>query len=405
MSDSSLATSAPPDPDQDGQPAKATPRPQRLIARTWTGWRHSRTGPLAGALGLAVLLVLPFYAEAFWLQLGLFVFATAVAALGMTLLLGQVGMLSLGHAFFIALGAYGYTYFAADGADGRAGLGLPPLIAAVFAVALAGFIGLLFSPVAARLRGIYLGIASLGLVFVGQHVLVNAEALTGGVNGRDVPAFSAPGLTFENVPGQTLFVLGVPFQREERLWYLALGTLLAALVCYRLLVHSRAGRALRGIRDHEVAAAAMGVSVVRYKAYAFLVSSMFAGLGGVLLALAFRRIIPETFGVALSIEYLAMIVIGGLGSAGGAVFGAAFVASLPPVLERYATQLQGTGTSTGGLTAAVVAKFVYGAAIVLIILFEPGGAASLRSRLRRLGSRRRAKAAESSTAPASPTHP
>ncbi|WP_326725658.1 branched-chain amino acid ABC transporter permease [Streptomyces sp. NBC_00243] len=387
MSDSPLTASTPPGTGRRDQQHKKPHRPAAAAAGSLA--RRLGTDRTVTVTVLAVLLVLPFYLESFWLQLGLFIFATAVAALGMTLLLGQVGMLSLGHAFFVALGAYGYTYFAADGADGWSGLGLPPVLAAVLAVGLAGVAGLLFSPVAARLRGIYLGIASLGLVYVGQHVLVNAETLTGGVNGRDVPGFSALGLSFEDTPGQMLFVLGVPFQREERLWYLALGTFLAALVCYRLLVRSRTGRALRGIRDHEVAASVMGVDVVRYKAYAFLMSSMFAAAGGVLLALAFRRIIPETFGAALSIEYLAMVVIGGIGSASGAAFGAAFVTSLPPVLEKYVTQLQGA-ESTGGLSAAVIAKFVYGAAIVLVIIFQPGGMASAGTRLRRIAIRRRA---------------
>lgn len=341
-----------------------------------------------GKLALAaVLLVMPFYLDTFWLQLGLFAFATAVAALGLTLLLGQAGMLSLGHAFFVAVGAYGYAYFASDphtAGNNHLGLGLPPLVAAVLAVAVAGLAGLLFSPIAARLRGIYLGVASLGLVFLGLHVLVNAERLTGGVNGRDVPGFTLPGFSFEEDPGHTLYVLGVPFHREERLWYLALAVTVAALIYYRGVVRGRPGRALRAIRDHEVAAAAMGVNVASYKARAFVTGSMYAGVGGVLIALAFRRMVPETFGVALSIEYLAMVVIGGLGSAGGAVFGALFVTSLPAVLERYAAQVPGVAPSgSGGITPAIAARFAYGAAIVLILLFEPGGVAALARRLRR----------------------
>ncbi|NBM18567.1 branched-chain amino acid ABC transporter permease [Streptomyces sp. GC420] len=389
---------SPQTPAQTPEPAAKTARTAKTASTSGTAQTPGTVRAFAAALlrrplprpgwalraaGLAALLAVPFYFEAFWLQLGLFVYATAVAALGLTLLLGQAGMLSMGHAFFIALGAYGYTYLASPAGEDRVGLGLPPLLALVLAVALTGVAGLLFSPVAARLRGIYLGIASLGLVFVGQHVLVGAEPLTGGVNGRDVPGFALFGFAFEDVPGLTTYVLGVPFGREERLWYLALAVLLLAVVCFRLLVRGRVGRALRGVRDHEVAAAAMGVNVVRYKAYAFLASSMFAGLGGVLLALAFRRIIPDTFGVIMSVEYLAIIVIGGLGSAGGAVFGALFVASLPAVLERYVSQLQGSGAESGGLTSAVLAKFVYGAAVVLIIVFEPGGGSALRDRLRR----------------------
>jgi branched-chain amino acid transport system permease protein len=129
----------------------------------------------------------------------------------------------------------------------------------------------------------------------------------------------------------------------------------------------------------------VGVPVNRYKAYAFLISSMYAGLGGVLLALAFRRVVPETFGIALSIEYLAMVVIGGLGTAGGALAGAAFVACLPSVLERYAGLLPGLATGPGeaGISPPVAGKFIYGAAVIAVLLLEPAGLAGLAHRLRR----------------------
>jgi len=231
------------------------------------------------------------YVDAFWLQLGLFAFAGAVAALGLGLLLGQAGQLSLGHSFFVAVGAYGYTFLAAEertvGVSHQAGLALPPVVAVVLAVLLAGVAGLMFSPIAARLRGIYLGIASLGLVFLGQHVLFNAEPLTGGFNGRNVPRL---------VPAETLYVLGVPFGREEKLWYVGLAVTAGAYLCCRNLVRGRPGRALRAVRDRELMAGIMGVPVSRYKAYAFLISSMYAGLGGVLLALAFGRIVRRPSG-------------------------------------------------------------------------------------------------------------
>jgi branched-chain amino acid transport system permease protein len=330
--------------------------------------RNVRTfaGP---AVVIVASLVAPFYVDAFWLQLGLFGMAAVVAALGLGLLLGHAGQLSLGHAFFVAVGAYGYTALAAEPQPGQWSLGLPPPVAALLAVVLAGTAGLAFSPIAARLRGIYLGIASLGLVFVGQHVLFNADALTGGFNGRNVPEFTIGGFSFGDLKGEALFVLGVPFGREEKLWYLSLVVTVAAYLFYRNVARSRPGRALRAIRDHEVAAEIMGVAVTRYKAYAFALSSMYAGLGGVLLGLAFNRIVPETFGVALSVEYLAMVVIGGLTSAAGLTLGALFVSSLPTVLERYAHHLP--GLSTGGITPSVAAKFVYGAAIVLVLLINP----------------------------------
>jgi branched-chain amino acid transport system permease protein len=358
--------------------------------------RDSRARVAATVTALVVAMAVPLYVDAFWLRLGMFAFAGAVAALGLGLLLGQAGQLSLGHSFFVAVGAYGYTFLAAEdrtvGVSHQAGLGLPPVVALVLAVLLAGLAGLLFSPIAARLRGIYLGIASLGLVFVGQHVLFNVEALTGGFNGRNVPGFSALGLRFDTVPGETLYVLGVPFGREEKLWYVGLAVTALAYLSCRNLVRGRPGRALRAIRERELMAGIMGVPVTRYKASAFLFSSMYAGLGGVLLALAFGRIVPETFGLALAVEYLAMVVIGGLASPAGAVAGAVFVSCLPTVLERYAAVLPGLAPAGAeGISPGVAARFAFGAAIIALLLFEPGGAAAIGGRLRRRalrGSRR-----------------
>ena len=350
--------------------------------------RRSPARVAATLAALVVALAVPLYVDSFWLRLGMFAFAAAVAALGLGLLLGQAGQLSLGHSFFVAIGAYGYTFLAAEddtaGVSDPAGLGLPSVVALVLAVLLAGVAGLLFSPIAARLRGIYLGIASLGLVFVGQHVLFNAEALTGGFNGRDVPAFTLLGFRFDDVAGETLTVLGVPFGAEEKLWYLGLAVLVVAYLSCRNLVRGRPGRAMRAIRDRELMAEIMGVPVTRYKASAFLVSSMYAGLGGVLLALAFGRIVPETFGLALAVEYLAMVVIGGVASPAGVVAGAVFVSCLPAVLERYAAVLPGLAPAGGdGVSPAVAARFAFGAAVIALLLLEPGGAAAIGNRLRR----------------------
>jgi branched-chain amino acid transport system permease protein len=379
--------------------------------RPWFGpsaWRGTpRPGLLARLAVVAVGLVAPFYLDAFWLQVGVFAFAAMVAALGLNLLVGEAGQLSLAHSFFIAVGAYGYTLFASPaqqaGAGSQVGWGLPPIVAVALAVVAAGVAGLLFSPIAARLRGIYLGVASLGLVFLGQHVLVNAEPLTGGFNGRDVPPLTVFGFSFDDVPGETLHVLGVPFTRVEKLWYVGLTAAALAWLFYRNVRSSRAGRAMHAVRDGEIAASVMGVRVTRFKGAAFLVSSMLAGLGGVLLALAFRHIVPETFGVLLAIEYLAMIVIGGIGSPSGTLAGALFVSSLPVVLQRYSDALPFVAeTSTGGgVTAGIAARYCYGAAIVALLLVEPGGLAALARRARRrLASGSDARAARPAPPPA-----
>ena len=345
-------------------------------------------------LALVVLLLVPVYLEAFWLRLGFAAFGAIIGAIGLNLLVGTTGQLSLAHAFFLAVGAITYVYVAGEPAE-RAetidGLGLPPVLGLVLGVLLAGLAGLLFSPIAARLRGIYLGVASLGLVFIGQHVLNTWTSVTGGFNGRSAPGFEVFGWSFStNEP--YLAVLGVPYGGPERLWYLGLLLAVAAYWFAKNLLRSRPGRALMTLRDSEVAAAVMGVDVQRYKARVFLVSSMYAGLSGVLYALYIGSVAPESFALDLSVLYLAMIVLGGLGSVGGAALGAVFVSSLPIVFQEYAGSLPLVSEAgQGGVNAGQAARLLFGLAIVVIVLFEPAGIVGFADRFRRRGRRRPAR--------------
>lgn len=333
-----------------------------------------------------VLLVLPLYVDEFWLRTGFAACAAIIGAIGLNLLTGTSGQLSLAHAFFLAVGAVTYVYV--SGSPGGVatkigGLELPPLVGMILGVLVAGLAGLIFSPMAARLRDIYLGVASLGLVFIGQHLLNTLTLVTGGFNGRTAPKFSLFGFSFSD-SNPDLFVAGVPFGEPERLWYLGLALALAAYVFARNLLRSRTGRALQTLRDSEVAAAVMGVNVQGYKARVFLVSSMYAGLAGVLYALSIGSIAPESFGLDLSILFLAMIVLGGLGSVGGAVAGAVFVSSLPLVFQQYAGSLPFVSDpGQGGVNAAQAARLLFGLAIILVVMFEPAGLAGFTQRGRR----------------------
>ncbi|MCV2489887.1 branched-chain amino acid ABC transporter permease [Geodermatophilus sp. YIM 151500] len=336
---------------------------------------------------LLVALAFPLYFGEFWLRTGFAVFGAIVGAIGLNLLVGNAGQLSLAHAFFLAVGATSYVYVSGEpGGLGVAeldGLGLPPLVGMVVGVLLAGLAGLIFSPIAARLRGIYLGVASLALVFIGIHLLNTWTPVTGGFNGRAAPDFSLFGFTFGNTDPQ-LWVLGVPYREAERLWYLGLVLAIGAYVFARNLLRSRPGRAMQTARDSEVAAAVMGVNVQGYKARIFMISSMYAGLSGVMLALSIGSIAPESFGLELSILYLAMIVLGGLGSVGGAALGAAFVVALPLVFQRYADVVPFVGgPGEAGLAPGEAARFLFGVAIILVILFEPAGLAGFAHRFRR----------------------
>lgn len=343
---------------------------------------------IACVVGIAVLLWLPQYAEAFWMQTGLFAMAAAIGAIGLTLLVGVTGQLSLANAFFIAIGAYAYCYFAGGSGAGTTsstpdGLGWPPALAALAAVVLAGLVGAAFSPIAGRLRGIYLGLASIGLVFIGQHILQNASAVTGGFNGRDAAPFSLFGFRFADDQPSDFSVFGVPYGGLERLWYLGLALVLLSAWFARNLLRHRPGRALEAIRDSEVAAAVMGVNVPAYRALAFMISSAYAGLAGVFLALAFGRVVPESFGFLYSVDFLVMIVLGGLGSVGGAVVGAVVVTVLPQVFQQYAGSLPLVADpGADGLQAADAARFLYGAAVVVVLIYASDGLAGLARRLR-----------------------
>ncbi|WP_411757427.1 branched-chain amino acid ABC transporter permease [Streptomyces venezuelae] len=357
------------------EPADAVTAPAaRPVRRT----PLSRPRTYLWAACAALLLALPFYLDRFWLQAGLFAMAAAIGAIGINLLTGATGQLSMGHAFFLAIGAYGYCVLAGDGGDGLTGLGLPTWLAATLAVVLAGLAGGLFSPIAGRLSGAYLGIATLALIFIGQHVLFNAHDLTGGSNGRDVPPLNVFGIAFDE---SEVVVAAVPFGAVEKLWYAGLVLLLGCGLFARGVLRGRPGRAMNAIRDHRVAAGVLGVPVARYRAGVFVLSSMYAGLAGVLLALVFQRTVPDYFGMTLSLEYLAMIVIGGLGSVAGAVAGAALVSLLPQLLTRYSDALPlVSAPGTGGISPGEASRYLYGAAVVAVVLFLPGGLVSIAAR-------------------------
>ncbi|UQS26765.1 branched-chain amino acid ABC transporter permease [Amycolatopsis thermalba] len=356
-------------------PAKAPAKPLRWLRL------------LAWLVLLAVLLVLPLYLGAEWLKAGQWMMVGAVGAIGLTMLVGQAGQLSLAHAFFLLAGGTTYTVLASGTEDGRViGFGVDPLLSLLAAVAFTALLGLAFAPVSGRLRGIYLGVASLSLVFLGLFLGQSAERFTGGTStGRTPAPFELFGFTFDSSGG--LVILGVPFRQAEKMWYLYLALTVIAFALARGAVNSRVGRSWRAVRDHEASAAAMGVNVARAKAGAFAVSSAYAGLAGVMTVLWFDILKPDenefgTYGINVSIAYLAMVIIGGLGSIGGALVGALIVFGLPQVLSLYSTQLGiFTGSGEGAFTPILVSTFVYGAAIILVVLFEPGGLAAIGRRI------------------------
>ncbi|WP_232661683.1 branched-chain amino acid ABC transporter permease [Pseudonocardia sp. TRM90224] len=366
---------------------------------------------VATLLLFVLLLLLPIITGTgvAYLKVAQYVLIGAVGGIGLTLLVGQAGQLSLAHPFFLLVGAVSYAVIAGDPeeSDDLVGLGLPPLVAVIGAVVICGLIGLAFAPVAGRLRGIYLGVASLSLVFLGLWLGQSLEMFTGGTStGRTPPTFELFGFPFSNAdPSPTLF--GVAIEKEQRLWYLFLALAFIAYFLARGAVNSRVGRSWRAVRDNEAAATAMGVDVRRVKAGAFVVSSAFAGLAGVMTALWLDLVKPDeneftgTYSLAVSIAYLAIVIIGGLGSVPGAVVGSIVVYGLEKFFRLGATEFGWFAEAEfGGINAVVLSAFIYGAAVVLVVLFEPGGAAAIG---RRLAARMRRPAAVASVPNGRPT--
>ena len=341
---------------------------------------------------LVVLLLLPVLigTEVAYLKLAQYVLIGVVGGIGLTLLVGQAGQLSLAHPFFLLVGAVSYAVLSGDPEDNPelVALGLPPVVGLVGAVLISGLIGLAFAPVSGRLRGIYLGVASLSLVFLGLWLGQSLELFTGGTStGRTPPTFELFGFPFSNTdPAPTIF--GVAIQKQQRLWYLFLAFALIAYFLARGAVNSRIGRSWRAVRDNEASATAMGVNPIRVKAGAFTISSAYAGLAGVMTALWLDLVKPDenefagTYSLTVAIAFLAMVIIGGVGSVPGVVLGAILVYGLQQFFLLGANEFGWFANAQfGGLNAVVLSAFIYGAAIVVVVLFEPGGAAAIGRRI------------------------
>ncbi len=335
------------------------------------------------ALRLTVLftayVAAPFALPNFWLTVLDYAGVAAVGALGLNLLIGSTGQVSLGHAPLVGLGAYVGAVLGAD-----AGLPLP---AWLLGAALVGAgVGAVLGPFALRLGQGYLVLMTLGLVFLGEHVYMNWDGLTGGPMGRRVEAPAAIGVDFDR-----LSVAGQDLSRVASWFWLVWGVVALCTLCVANLLRSRPGRALQAVRDGELSARVIGVDATRFKVQAFSIASAFAAVAGALLASFQGYVAPTDWTIFLSIQYLAMIIVGGLGRLSGAVVGALFITALPKVIERYSHELPGlvsTSGEEGIVTVFALNHMLFGLLIVAFLVFEPRGLVALwEGSVRRLGSR------------------
>lgn len=307
-------------------------------------FKHGAAAAWYAAL-LLVLVVAPFVLPDYYRSQLVFIFIYGVVGFGLMLLSGFTGQISMGHAAFLAVGAYTEAILQAQG--------MPFVVSAPAAILLSAVAGAMIGLPALRLTGIYLAIATLAFAFICEEILARWESMTAGNTGMSV---SNPLLLFSKIEGDIEF------------YFLCLVcVILSGLAVFNLL-RSPTGRAFIAIRDSEISAQSMGVNLASYKTLSFALSAGFTGLAGALYAHQIKFISPEQFTLASSIEFLMMIVIGGMGSLHGAIFGAIFVISLPELIGGIKDWLPASIAEQTGLKTTI-----FGVIMILFVLFEPHG--------------------------------
>jgi len=301
----------------------------------------------------------------------------AIAAIGLGLVTGYAGQVSLGHAFFIAVGAYTAAVISGNPEGRTIGFGVTNLLVWLPAAGLvAALAGVLVAPLATRLRGLYLAIVTLGLVFIGEHIFNEWRDLTGG-SGIGRPA-AVPALF-----GYRLDVTGPFFSRDQQLFWLMFVLLGIFALAARNIARSRVGRAFTAIRDRDIAAGVIGVNLARYKTVAFAVSSFYAGCAGALLFAITGFFTPNSFNLEMSVLYIAMVLIGGAGTISGAIMGAFFITLLPRLTRELPALIPFIGSeSTDVPNVFQVQVVLYGALIIVFLIFEPRGLFGIWLRIR-----------------------
>jgi branched-chain amino acid transport system permease protein len=313
---------------------------------------------LAFAAACAVVALAPGFLSEFRVSQAAFVGVYFVAIVGLDVLVGRSGQISLGHGAFMTIG--GYTTAILMARHGVRDWQTIPLAGLA-----AGVAGLLFGFPALRLRGLYLALATFGIAVALPSILKQASSLTGGTAGLNLFGIDAQ-------TGRGLGVRVAGHELSQNVWLYALtwGIALFLFAVAWLLVRSRFGRALQAIRDSEVAAASCGLDPARWKVLAFGVSAFYAGVAGSLFAIDVAFVNPDTFAIMLSLFLLVGAVVGGLGSLAGAVLGAVQIEFMPFWSQE--------------LSRSVPPSVVYGFALVALMLILPGGLTGLSATLSRL---------------------
>ncbi|MBT6498320.1 MAG: branched-chain amino acid ABC transporter permease [Deltaproteobacteria bacterium] len=325
------------------------------IVRTKTHWSWL-------VVGLILLYLVPFFVSAVALNTVNYIAITIIALHGVNILTGMTGLITLGHASFIAVGAYLMTLMVVH-------LNINFWLAAPIAVLLTGLVGVIVGLPSLRIKGFYLAMATLAAQFIIPWLIVNVRSdLTGGTDGLNVPPPSIGGFLLTS---------------QTSLFYLCMTMAVLVTFFTANLKRSRFGRAFISIRDNDLAAEIMGIAIVRYKLLSFFLCSAYAGLAGVLYAVWMRGISPEHFDLTESVWYLGMLIVGGMGSGIGVVFGAIIIRGLN-IVVLYVAPLVGGFFSAATATAIELGfgPLVFGLVVMGFLIYEPRGLAMIWERFK-----------------------
>ncbi|MFZ5735650.1 MULTISPECIES: branched-chain amino acid ABC transporter permease [Rhodopseudomonas] len=316
----------------------------------------TRTSRNAAILGIVLVCFAPFVLTGYWLSILIQIGIFGIAALGLNILVGFTGQISIGHAAFFLLGAYTSAYL-------NNHFPIPVFFAIPLAGVITALVGLVFGLPAARLKGLYLVIATLAAQYILIDFFSRAEWFTGG----SVPAMANPFSLF-----------GYELRGDKQYFYVVLAYLLVSYILVTNLMRSRDGRALVAVRDHYLSAEIMGINLTKYRTLSFGLAAFFAGIGGALYGHYQMVVSNEGFGIERSILFLAMIIIGGIGSISGTLMGTAFVVLLPETMEWLSEALKGGAIDRAlqlNTNLTFLREIAIGLIIIAFLVFEPDGLA------------------------------
>jgi branched-chain amino acid transport system permease protein len=310
----------------------------------------------AAIFGVILVCFAPMALSEYWLSILIQIGIFGIAALGLNILVGFTGQISIGHAAFFLLGAFTSAYLSNN-------LPIPVFFAIPLAGVVTALVGLIFGVPAARLKGLYLVIATLAA----QYILLDFFSRADWFSGGSVPAMA-----------KSFSLFGHELRGDRQYFYVVLAYVLASYLLVTNLMRSRDGRALVAVRDHYLSAEIMGINLTKYRTLSFGLAAFFAGIAGALYAHYQLVVSNEGFGIERSIIFLAMVIIGGTGSIMGTLMGTAFVVLLPETMEWLSAGLKGSAIDRAlqlNNNLTFLREIAIGLIIILFLIFEPDGLA------------------------------